>query len=152
MEYRPFNPPVWLYRAYAIVLTVSLVLCLVGCTEDKRADTGKKDAAPVEAAKKVLVQSLRTMDMVDRRSYAANLEASTEITLYPLVAERIVSFPVEEGDRVEAGQVVARIRAASIKKSIAQMQAEIESLDQTIGSQKRELERSAGLYDKAVIT
>ncbi len=143
--------PEWHRCMHALIFTAFTVLCLAGCDGKKGVDKNRK-AAAVETAKKVLVQSLKTMDMVDRRSYAADLEASTEITLYPLVAERIVSFPVEEGDRVEAGQVVARIRAASIKKSIAQMQAEIESLDQTIGSQKRELERSAGLYDKAVIT
>ena len=140
------------YRCDSRIVAVLCLLLALGSCSEKGASPAKKDDIAAAAKKKVLVHTMTTMDMVDRRSYVADLEASTEITLYPLVAERIVSFPVEEGERVEAGQVIARIRAAGIKKNIAQMQAEIESLDQTIGSQKRELERSAGLYEKAVIT
>ncbi|MBN2528640.1 MAG: efflux RND transporter periplasmic adaptor subunit [Deltaproteobacteria bacterium] len=138
-----------------LTVPVAFALAVVSCAPADTKDTDDKksaDGAGQSALKKVQVETVARMEIVDRRSYTADLEASTEVTLYPLLAERIVSFPVEEGDRVVAGQVIARIRAAGIKKSIAQMQAEIESLDETIGSQKRELERSLGLYEKAVIT
>ncbi|MBN2716980.1 MAG: efflux RND transporter periplasmic adaptor subunit [Deltaproteobacteria bacterium] len=150
--FRRFKP-LLLAGLVAILPVPGATACSSGnTTADANASKGANTSIGNDRAKKVILHTVSTMDMVDKRVYSADLEASSEVTLYPLVAERIVSFPVSEGDRVHAGQVVARIRAASIKKSIAQMQAEIESLDQTIGSQKRELERSAALYDKAVIT
>ncbi|MBN2527433.1 MAG: efflux RND transporter periplasmic adaptor subunit [Deltaproteobacteria bacterium] len=121
--------------------------CSSGEKKNAAQSTGDNDTA-----KNVILYTVTTMDIMDKRAYAADLEASTEVTLYPLVAERIVSFPVEEGDRVRKGDMIAKIRAASIKKSIAQMQAEIEALDQDLMSQKRELERSSELYNKSVIT
>ena len=136
------------------------LLCAIWCgvlmasfpaCSSKNGDT-PKNGDTAQVLKRVRVTAATTMDVVDRRSYAADLEASTEITLYPLVAERIVSFPVEEGDRVKKGDVIAKIRAATLKKSIVQMQAEIEALDQNLASQKREMARSSQLYNKAVIT
>ena len=121
------------------LLATTLLAATFGCT----GGSGDEQTKESPAAKKVYLHTVSTMDLVDRRSYAADLDASTEITLYPLVAERIVSFPVEDGDKVEAGQVIARIRAAGIKKSIAQVEAELEALEKTLSSQKRELERSA---------
>lgn len=130
---------------------VCTVCVAVSCSPGEK-KAASQSIADDETAKNVILHTVTAMDLVDKRAYAADLEASTEITLYPLVAERIVSFPVEEGDRVRRGDVIAKIRAASIKKSIAQMQAEIEALDQDLTSQKRELDRSSDLYNKSVIT
>ena len=131
-----------------VILTV---ITLVSCSS--REDVKSKQApADDVTVKNVYLHTVASTNLVDKRSYAADLEATMEVSLYPLVAERIVSFPVDEGDRVRKGDVIAKIRAASIKKSITQMQAEIEALDQNLKSQKRELDRASELYNKSVVT
>ena len=137
------------------LLCISISMTISACSSensDKESNEKSAAVATKPQSKKVRVHTLSTRRLVDRRSYAADLEASTEITLYPLMAERIVSFPFEDGDRVKARQIVARIRAAGVKKGIAQMQAELESLDRTLENQDRELKRSKELYNTQIIT
>ncbi len=122
----------------------------IGCSSPAGADTSAGDADP--RLKTVHVSRIATDDIVDRRRYTGGLQASAEVELYPLLSERIIGFPVEDGDSVDAGQTVVRIRAAGLRHNQAQMLAEIESLNETIANQKTELERAKKLHETNVIT
>lgn len=139
---------------FAVVCLASSAIVL-SCSSSKAGGSDSTESSAASAApelKKVRVHSVSTRNVVDKRTYAADLEASVEVTLYPLMAERIASFPWEDGDRVKAGQTIARIRSAGLKKGIAQMQAEIEALDRTLENQRRDLDRSRELYNTRIIT
>ena len=133
-----------------VVIALSVASC--NSADDKKQNSEKITDSTESKLKKVRLSPLSKRDIVDKRTYAADLEASTEVTLYPMIADRIVSFPWEDGDPIKAGQTVARIKAAGLKKGIVQMQAEIESLDRTIENQNRELERSRDLFSTNIIS
>ncbi|MFO8071008.1 MAG: efflux RND transporter periplasmic adaptor subunit [Polyangia bacterium] len=140
-------------RASAAIAAVVFAIAAslqIGCSPPVGADTSPGDAGP--RLKTVHVSEIETADIVDRRRYTGGLEASAEVELYPLLSERIVDFPVEEGEQVAAGQTVARIRAVGLRYGQAQMLAEIESLNETIANQKRELERAKRLHETNVVT
>mgnify|MGYP001425634984 CR=1 FL=1 len=124
-----------------------LALLAAGCS--KKADAAGDAADQVRSVDYVTVT---TAPIVERRIYTGDLEATASVALYPLLQERIVSFPVEEGTEVKAGQVIALIRAASLKESRAQTQAQIEALDETLASQSRELERARSLHESRIVT
>jgi len=136
----------------AISVTLLMVAATSsGCMERPAAAT-EAGSRGEDARRAVEVHTVGTGDVVDSRGYFAGVEASSRVTLYPLMSERILELAVEDGDEVKAGQVIARIRSASLKKSIAQMNAEIESIDSTITNQERDLERSRELFETRIVT
>ncbi len=140
------------WRSLILVAAVSTAAASCDAPDGEKNPSEEASVSSASKLKKVRVSSLTKREIVDKRTYAADLEASTEVTLYPMIADRILSFPWEDGDPIKAGQTVARIKASGLKKGIAQMQAEIESLDQTIDNQSRELERSKELYSTNIIS
>ena len=146
------KPCLLVTRIVFAILCAIIASSLTSCVSKESAGATEKTDQAKSKTKKIRIHTVSSRSIVDKRSYAADLEATTEVTLYPLIAERIVSFPFEDGDRVKAGQIVARIRSAGLKKGIAQVKAEIESLDRTLENQSRELARSNALYNTQIIT
>jgi multidrug efflux pump subunit AcrA (membrane-fusion protein) len=92
-----------------------------------------------------------------RRAYSATLEARARVTIAPKVAGTIVSMPVDLGDVVERGQVIARLDSAEFEQASAQAAAEMAvALAQQAQAQSaaeiaaRELERTRSLHAKGI--
>lgn len=132
----------------ALIALIALGLAAGGCAKESQAEAKNAAARPVQ---------VRT-EPVQRRSFTSTiqltstLEPAAQVTLYAQVAERILHFPLDNGDPVRKGQVVARVRSETLKQALQQIGAEIESLDVQISSNKRELERARALARGNVIT
>ncbi|MBN2716112.1 MAG: efflux RND transporter periplasmic adaptor subunit [Deltaproteobacteria bacterium] len=109
-------------------------------------------AAPPIVSHPVEVAIVETATVEHTIRTTAELKASEEVVIAPQMSERITSFPFENGDTVEKGQIIAHLRADSLKQSLAQMDAEIESLDAQIRNQEQELARGRELFAGRVIT
>lgn len=121
---------------------------LAGCNtdgDDALASEGER-GAPVE------VQAVQRADVTEVVRYGVDLSARSEVKIYPLVSEKILSFPWEDGDEIEEGEVVARIRKSALSKSISQMGAQVESADIRIASLQSTVERSEKLLADGVIS
>lgn len=105
-----------------------------------------------EPPRPVRVQAVERVDLESTLVYGAELLPSVEVKLYSTVMDRILSFPVEDGDTVEKGQVVALVRREGLDRGLDQMAAQLASLDVQIRNLESELERARDLFAKGVAT
>jgi RND family efflux transporter MFP subunit len=130
-------------------LIISITMTAVGC---KKPTENKAPASEGPKKPVVLVEKISRADLVQNLVYPVDVEAEVKVSINPLVSERILKFPWKNGDFIKKRQVVAKVRADNAAQALAQMQAELESLDAQIDNQKNELARADQLLEKKVIT
>src|SRR4029077_20186869 len=102
------------FRASIVMLALAL---LTGCP-DKKEEKKEEASVPVETAK----VTMGAIDAAYRGT--ATLEAEDEATVMSKGAGVIEEILVEEGQRVRAGQVLARLETERLKLQVAQARAE----------------------------
>lgn len=124
------------------------VLCIACKTQT---DANKTDS---DALKKPVVSVSKVVrtDLKETLIYPVDLQAEYTVTINALLSERIVKFPWQDGDWIEKGQIVAKIRADNASQALLQVRAELESIDAQIQNQKSELSRADRLLAEKVIT
>lgn len=90
----------------------------------------------------------------DGSGYAAEgvVEAVRQTELAAQVPGRITDLRVKEGDRVSAGQVLARIDARAAAEQAAASRAQVEAARAQLEAAKKDFERSKQLFDKRYIS
>ncbi|MDP2432219.1 MAG: efflux RND transporter periplasmic adaptor subunit [Pseudomonadota bacterium] len=94
-----------------------LLLPLAGC--------GEKAAPPEVPAKMVLAHTVRAGSAVAQAEYTGEVRARHEISLAFRVGGKLVARKVDVGDRVVAGQVLARLDAADLALSSSGAEANL---------------------------
>ncbi|MBK6453931.1 MAG: efflux RND transporter periplasmic adaptor subunit [Proteobacteria bacterium] len=113
--------------------------CSNGKAKDKEgAETGKNSTVPVE------VQPLKRAEMVAVYSGTAPIEAHEEATVVAKVGGEVRQIFVEEGDSVQAGQVLARLDGDRLRLTLAQTDANLRKLE-------RDYKRTLELADKGLV-
>ncbi|MFI4882287.1 MAG: efflux RND transporter periplasmic adaptor subunit, partial [Phycisphaerales bacterium JB064] len=112
---------------------------------------GGAQAAAVEVA------AVEVGRLEGRRAYSATLDARALVTIAPKVAGTITSLPVDLGDIVEKGQVLARLDGDEFAQAAAQAEAELEVVRaQQAEAQSaaeiaaRELDRTVNLHNRGI--
>jgi membrane fusion protein (multidrug efflux system) len=120
-------------------MLAACALALAACSNGKAKD--KEDAAADAAASTVPVevQPLRRAAMVAVYSGTAPIEAHDEAEVVAKVGGEIRQIFVEEGDTVQAGQVLARLDGDRLRLEVAQTEANLRKLERDY---KRQLELS----------
>jgi membrane fusion protein (multidrug efflux system) len=129
----------------AVPVLLGLAL-LSGCKADSKAEEKKEEAAiPVEVA----TVTLGTIDAAYRGT--ATLEAENEATVLSKQSGTVEQVLVEEGDRVRAGQLLARLESDKLRFERARAQADVDRLEQDFTRLKSVYQRnlvSREAYDK----
>jgi len=114
-----------------------------GCSNGKAKD---KDAAETEknATVPVEVQPLKRAEMVAVYSGTAPIEAHEEATVVAKVGGEVRQIFVEEGDTVQAGQVLARLDGDRLRLTLAQTDANLRKLE-------RDYKRTLELAEKGLV-
>ena len=113
--------------------------CSNGKAKDKEsADSEKNAIVPVE------VQPLKRAEMVAVYSGTAPIEAHEEATVVAKVGGEVRQIYVEEGDTVQAGQVLARLDGDRLRLTLAQTDANLRKLE-------RDYKRTLELADKGLV-
>ncbi len=113
--------------------------CSNGKAKDKEgAETEKNSTVPVE------VQPLKRAEMVAVYSGTAPIEAHEEATVVAKVGGEVRQIYVEEGDSVQAGQVLARLDGDRLRLTLAQTDANLRKLE-------RDYKRTLELADKGLV-
>jgi membrane fusion protein (multidrug efflux system) len=113
--------------------------CSNGKAKDKEsADSEKNATVPVE------VQPLKRAEMVAVYSGTAPIEAHEEATVVAKVGGEVRQIYVEEGDTVQAGQVLARLDGDRLRLTLAQTDANLRKLE-------RDYKRTLELADKGLV-
>ncbi len=133
----------------AAVLLLAVTILCAGCSQGGRGANGKKNGEngaaedvppiPVEIAR------AKTGDAVAAYSGTAALEAEQEAMVVAKVGGEVVNIAVEEGDRVKAGQVLARLDGDRLRLELERAAANLKKLEQ-------EYQRSLDLYEKGLVS
>lgn len=132
-----------LVRAGSALLAVAL---LAGCGEAKKEEKKEETAVPVEVGK----VTVGPIDAAYRGT--ATLEAQDEATVLAKTSGVIQQILVEEGERVAAGQVLARLETDRLKLEAARAKAEADKARENFERNTRIFEKnliSKDLYDQS---
>jgi membrane fusion protein, multidrug efflux system len=135
-----------LIRASAVALAAAL---LAGCPDKKKEDKKEEAAVPVEVAR----VTAGPIDAAYRGT--ATLEAEDEATVVARTSGVIQQVLAEEGQRVAAGQVLARLETDRLKLEVARARAEADKARENYERNTRIFEKnliSRELYDQSRFT
>jgi len=111
----------------------------------------QKTQAVVELAAADLVQA-RTVDLVQGLAIAGPLRAANSAFVKARVAGELQGLSLREGDRVTAGQVVARIDATESQARVRQAQQQAEAARAQVDIARRSFENNRSLVDQGFIS
>jgi len=126
------------------LVTAALVGALAtGCSNGKAKD--KDGAADKETAVPVETQAVKRGEMVAVHSGTAPIEAHDEALVVAKVGGEVRQIYVEEGDFVQAGQVLARLDGDRLRLTLAQTDANLRKLE-------RDYKRTLDLSEKGLVS
>jgi membrane fusion protein (multidrug efflux system) len=131
------SPVRWLMAATLIGTLVA------GCSNGKAKD--KDGAADKETAVPVETQAVKRGEMVAVYSGTAPIEAHDEALVVAKVGGEVRQIYVEEGDFVQAGQVLARLDGDRLRLTLAQTDANLRKLE-------RDYKRTLDLSEKGLVS
>ncbi len=111
----------------------------------------QKIQAVVELAPTDLVQ-LKTIDLVQGLAISGPLRAANTAFVKARVAGEVQGLTLREGDRVTAGQVVARIEATESQARVRQAQQQAEAARAQVDIARRSFENNRSLVDQGFIS
>ena len=123
-------------------LWIPLALALAACGED--------DAPPVAGGAPVAVAPVEAHDVVDRIEATGELVAKAEATVAAQVGGPITVVAVEEGDAVEAGQVLLEIDPERRKLEVDDTRARVAQASADLEERQREAVRIRTLGERGV--
>jgi membrane fusion protein (multidrug efflux system) len=127
-----------------LVLTLSSAALISGCGTG---EASVPDPDAIEAATPVPVETASPVRSDIRATYAASASISSDADA-PVTARvdgEIVELLVEEGDRVDAGQVLARLDGERLKLEMLAAKANLERA-------KKEYKRITDLHDRGLVS
>ena len=109
------------------------------------------DSSPpiVSEAPRVVVESVRLLDVVDRVEATGELVAEAEAVVAAQVSGQVTAILVEEGEAVEADQVLLEIDPERRQLEMADAEARLEEARALLADAQREVRRIKGLHDRA---
>jgi RND family efflux transporter MFP subunit len=131
-------------RARLLALLLAGALGLAGC------DEAPEDGAQAEP-RAVRTSLVGAGAGAEARSFPGVLTAAETIQLSFPIAGRLIAAPLNEGDAVAAGQVVARLDPADIEREIAAAKARVAAATARLGVVDGEYRRQKTLFDKGLV-
>lgn len=123
----------------AVVLAVGVVL---GACREEQAAEAPEVVRPVKAIK------IGDASVLQERWFPGRAQAGREVELSFRVAGPLIEFPVNVGDRVEAGAVLARIDPATFKAEVDRIAANVNRAQASLQNATLQLQRQETLYQK----
>ncbi len=137
MRYRPFR------RAAVAVL---LALTLAACGGEPPAAPAEGEAVPVRLA------TARADAQPQTFRFAGTVRGTRRVPLSTKLMGTIAKLDLDEGDRVAAGQVVARIRSDDVEAQRAQVMARLREARAALENARTTFERIQALHAKGSAT
>jgi RND family efflux transporter MFP subunit len=132
-----FNP-----RAVAFLPTVVIALVLGGCGSKPETSKGNSSNLPAAA---VRIQTVQSKPQAITEEVVGTVRAKLHATLEAKLSGRIDKLPVVLGQRVKAGELVARLDAAEINARLDQAEASLEQAE-------RDWKRISALFEQQAVT
>lgn len=129
-----------------LLASVVVVILLAGCDMEPGA------ADPVAAPRSVRVAEVKTLDTAREIRVSGITRASRRATLSFLVSGTLVARPVEIGDTVRVGQVMARLSNPALQPAVDSAAARLRELDARLEQLGRDLARATDLRGRGLIS
>lgn len=124
------------------VAAVAALLVLAGCSEE--VEQAREIIRPVKVIEIAAAETSRTV------SYSGSVRARSEMALAFRVGGKITERPVDIGDRVDAGQVLARLDATDLNLSVRSAEANLSAAERQVETTRLARDRAERLRAKNV--
>lgn len=136
----------------AVVLVLATAFASAGCARESGGDENEAGEATNPAVVEV------TLTRVTRAPISRIISISGTVTALPnqdvrvsaMVAGRVSELPVAEGDRITAGQLVARIDDRPLRDQLAQAEASLAQARANLENARRSRARNETLLDRGI--
>jgi RND family efflux transporter MFP subunit len=143
-------------KVTSLISSLSLILLLGACDKADPAaglPASKGDGAPARVEIPIpdgAAAGDHAQQTVNHR-WVGTAQAKHHVELAPGMTGIIAAIEVEEGDMVEAGQQVFRIKGAEVKLMVSQAEAVVASAELAFGEAEREAERTRKLAERGSV-
>lgn len=129
-----------------LLLPLAFVITLAGCSNEGEAIVQSPDLRPVKVMEVSAVSKSRAL------RYSGSVTARSEAATGFRVAGKIIERNVEIGDKVRAGDVMARLDATDFRLQVQSARASLEAADRQVETSEFALKRSEQLFRQQVTT
>jgi len=126
----------------AVVAALASALCFTGCGANPESPKGGSSNLPTAP---VRIQTVQSKPQAITEEVVGTVRAKLHATLEAKVSGRIDKLPVLLGQRVKAGELVARLDAAEINARLDQAEASLEQAE-------RDWKRVSALFEQQAVT
>ena len=146
----------WLILVLVLALLAAGALRLISTRQAQKAElAAQQSAAQVPAVLELAaadVLRVQTLELVQSLAIAGPLRASNSAFVKARVAGELQGLLLREGDRVSAGQVVARIDATESQARVRQAQQQAEAARAQVDIARRSFDNNRSLVDQGFIS
>ncbi|MBW1679358.1 MAG: efflux RND transporter periplasmic adaptor subunit [Deltaproteobacteria bacterium] len=137
-------------KEQSIAILFLILILFLGC--EKRAKIEQKGEERIP----VIVGEVKNMDVTYRLHRVGSLEAKESVVLKAEVemsaGERVTGIFFEEGDWVDAGQLLVKLNDAKIKTTMNQLEARLRQLEIQLANRERTLKRKRPLVKEDLVS
>ncbi len=136
------------FRNTAIPISfVFLIIFLVSC-QNKKSAPAREEVILVEVA------PVSQGDISKEIRFTGNIEASTEVKVFPKITAKIEAVKIEAGDPVRKNDLIILLESEELRAQVAQAEAALQSIrakwaQMQVGARSEELAQAEDLVSKA---
>ena len=112
---------------------------------------GKSQDAASEATK-ISIAVIKRGDLTITVNSTGVVEPILTVELKSKASGEIIELPIEEGDRVTKGQLIARLDATTARNDFDQAEADLKVAEKSLTQSSKEAERQKQLFDQTLIS
>ncbi|MDD3807879.1 MAG: efflux RND transporter periplasmic adaptor subunit, partial [Candidatus Marinimicrobia bacterium] len=117
-------------------------------------DNAKRDENTREKLVIVPIQADRviTGQIQQKLTYLGNIAATSSARVFAKVPDRLVKFPVENGDYVKKGTLLAQVENTKLQQAVKQAEAAYASVQSQVKNLEQEFQRIKRLFDQNAVS
>jgi RND family efflux transporter MFP subunit len=123
-----------------------MVLLLAGCGNNEVARVNSTTTISLKAA------NVQKINLGSAQSYPATVEPITKVQISTRISGWVATIPVKEGDKVEKGQLLIKLRDNDINAKLLQAEAAISAATTHFNNTQTNLKRIERLFDQNAAT
>lgn len=138
------------YKSLVPVLVMSAMALTLSACSDSQAAPQEDDQA--ESLARVLVIETAPQTVVLSRAYAARTQGSKEVDVRARIQGELIERAYQEGQLVEAGDLLFKIESAPYEVAVAQAQAGLQQATAELNDAKRQWDRIRSLFEEGAVS
>jgi HlyD family secretion protein len=133
-------------RLIAIIVIVVLVVVLLFFNPFKKSESNENSATRRSTA------TVQRGNLTIAINSTGVIEPTLTVELKSKASGEIIELPVEEGDLVKKGQLIARLDQTTAKNDFDQAQADLEVAQVALSQAEKQLQRQEQMYERQLIS